>query len=60
MHEFSDLKLFEQQIGAVLDQDGPVFVDLKVTASGPQERDYSRLHGPHVRKAFKDALGAAG
>jgi sulfopyruvate decarboxylase subunit beta len=59
VHEFSDLKLFEQQIGAVLDQDGPVFVDLKVTSSGPQERDYSRLHGPHVRKAFKDALVAA-
>src|SRR5262245_5794856 len=59
VHQFSDLKLFEQQIGAVLDQDGPVFVHLKVTSSGPQERDYSRLHGPHVRKAFKDALGAA-
>ena len=25
---------------------------------GEQERDYSRLHGPHVRKAFRDALGA--
>src|SRR5262245_39940051 len=56
VHAFSDLKLFEQQIGAVLDQEGPVFVHLKVTSSGPQERDYSRLHGPHVRKAFKDAL----
>jgi hypothetical protein len=27
-------------------------------SSGEQERDYSRLHGPHVRKAFKDALSA--
>jgi phosphonopyruvate decarboxylase len=58
VHEFSDLKIFEQRIGALLAEPGPVFVDLKVVPSGPQERDYSRLHGPHVRKAFRDALGA--
>ena len=56
VHEFSDLKIFEQQIGAVLSEPGPVFVDLKITPSGPQERDYSRLHGPDVRKAFREAL----
>jgi len=57
VHEFSDLKIFEQRIGALLAERGPVFVDLKVVPSGPQERDYSRLHGPHVRKAFREALG---
>ena len=57
-HEFSDLKIFEQQIGALLFEPGPVFADLKITSSGPQERDYTRLHGPHVRKAFRDALTA--
>jgi sulfopyruvate decarboxylase subunit beta len=56
VHDFSDLRIFEQQIGAVLNETGPVFADLKITASGTQQRDYSRLHGPHVRKAFKDAL----
>jgi phosphonopyruvate decarboxylase len=56
VHEFSDLKIFEQQVGAILSEPGPVFVDLKVEPAGPQERDYSRLHGPHVRQAFKDAL----
>ena len=30
----------------------------RLAASGQQLRDYSRLHGPHVRKAFKDALMA--
>ena len=50
--------MFEQQIGAVMAERGPVFADLKIVPSGPQERDYSRLHGPHVRKAFKDALAA--
>jgi phosphonopyruvate decarboxylase len=56
VHEFSDLKIFEQQIGALLSGPGPLFVDLKITSSGPQERDYSRLHGAHVRKAFREAL----
>jgi len=58
VHEFSDLKIFEQQIGAILAEPGPVFVCLKIVSSGEQERDYSRLHGPQVRKAFRDALAA--
>jgi sulfopyruvate decarboxylase subunit beta len=58
VHEFSDLKIFEQQIGAVLSEPGPVFVDLKIVSPGPQERDYSRIHGPQVRQAFREALGA--
>ncbi len=58
VHEFSDLKIFAQQAGAVLAEQGPVFAGLKIVSSGPQERDYTSLHGPHVRKAFKDALAA--
>ena len=58
VHEFSDLKNFEQQVGEILAEQGPVFTCLKIVSSGEQERDYSRLHGPHVRKAFRDALGA--
>ena len=58
VHEFSDLKIFEQRIGTLLEEDGPVFVTLKIVAGGPQERDYSRLHGAHVRKVFRDALAA--
>ena len=59
VHEFSDLKIFEQQVGAILAEQGPVFPCLKIVSSGAQERDYSRLHGPHVRKAFRDALAAS-
>jgi sulfopyruvate decarboxylase subunit beta len=55
---FSDLDIFEQQVGALLGETGPVFADLKISSSAPQERDYTRLHGPHVRKAFRDALMA--
>jgi phosphonopyruvate decarboxylase len=56
VHEFSDLNIFEQQAGAILAEQGPVFACLKIVSSGDQVRDYSRLHGPHVRKAFRDAL----
>jgi sulfopyruvate decarboxylase subunit beta len=58
VHAFSDLKVFEQQVGALLSEPGPVFADLKITSGGEQQRDYARLHGPHVRKAFRDALAA--
>jgi phosphonopyruvate decarboxylase len=58
VHTFSDLRVFEQQVGALLSEPGPVFADLKITSSGEQQRDYARLHGPHVRKAFRDALAA--
>jgi sulfopyruvate decarboxylase subunit beta len=58
VYEFSDLTIFEQRIGALLSAPGPVFADLKIASSGPQERDYSRLHGAHVRQAFREALAA--
>lgn len=55
---FSELKLFEQQIAALLDEKGPVFATLKIVPAGPQERDYTRLHGVQVRQSFRDALAA--
>jgi sulfopyruvate decarboxylase subunit beta len=55
-HTFSELKMFEQQVGAVLAEEGPVLATLKVTPSGPQKRDYTMLHGPTVRAATKAAL----
>jgi phosphonopyruvate decarboxylase len=58
VHAFADLQNFEQQAGAVLAEPGPVFVDLKVTPSGPQQRDYQLLHGAAVRAATKAALAA--
>ena len=56
VHSFSDLPIFEQQVGDVLDQEGPVFVGLKVAPSGPQNRDYTLLHGAAARAATKAAL----
>jgi sulfopyruvate decarboxylase subunit beta len=59
VHEFSDLKNFEQQIGAVLAEPGPVFGVLKIEPVRPQVRDYSRLHGPAACQAFKEAIAKA-
>ena len=59
VHEFSDVKIFEQRIASVLEEEGPVFATLKIAAGGSQERDYSRLHGARVRQAFRDALGTS-
>ena len=58
VHEFSNLKNFEQQIGAVLAEPGPVFGVLKIEPQRPQQRDYNRIHGAEVRQAFKDAIKA--
>ena len=56
VHEFAELKIFEQQVASVLEEEGPVFIVLKIVAGGQQDRDYSRLHGAHVRSAFREAM----
>jgi len=58
VHGFADLRMLEQQVGCLLSEEGPVFVDLKVAPSGPQRRDYSLIHGQAVRAATRAALRA--
>jgi thiamine pyrophosphate-dependent acetolactate synthase large subunit-like protein len=55
-HEFSVLAAFEQQIGHVLAQDGPVFATLKVERSRPLTYDYPTLYAADKRQALKAAL----
>jgi sulfopyruvate decarboxylase subunit beta len=52
-YDFSDLKIFEQQVAHVLEQDGPVFATLHVEPTEPLEYDYPSLYDPKKRKAFK-------
>jgi sulfopyruvate decarboxylase subunit beta len=54
-YDFSDLRMFEQQIAHVLEQDGPVFATLHVEPSKPLHYDYASLYDPEKRKAFKAA-----
>ena len=55
-HEISELASFEQQIGHVLSQDGPVFCTLHVERSKPLTYDYNDLYAVARRKALKAAL----
>jgi phosphonopyruvate decarboxylase len=55
-YDFSDLKIFEQQVGHVLDQDGPVFATLHIEPSRELEYDYPSLYDPKKREAFKEAF----
>jgi thiamine pyrophosphate-dependent acetolactate synthase large subunit-like protein len=55
-HEFSDIAVFEQQIGSVLDQAGPVLVDLKLVAGAESPRDYRGLYAAERRAAFRASL----
>ena len=58
VYDFSDLGAFTQQIGHVLEQDGPVFATLHIEPSKPLKYDYPSLYDPARRKAFKDAFQA--
>lgn len=57
-HEIADLADFNDRIDGILDQDGPVFVDLKVEPGEKSPRDYSIMHGPKMREDFRAALKA--
>ena len=54
-YDFSDLRMFEQQVGHVLEQEGPVFATLRVEPSKALTYDYPSLYDPAKREAFKAA-----
>jgi sulfopyruvate decarboxylase subunit beta len=57
VHEFSDLASFEQQVGHVLGQEGPVFATLHVEKGAlAPEFNYRRLDDPQLREDFRAAL----
>jgi sulfopyruvate decarboxylase subunit beta len=58
-HEFSELRSFEQQIGDVFAQDGPVFATLHIEKSRPLVYQYRELYKPERRAAIKAALAPA-
>jgi sulfopyruvate decarboxylase subunit beta len=55
-YDFSELASFEQQIGHVLSQQGPVFATLHVERSRPLTYDYRALYDAGKRKAIVDML----
>jgi sulfopyruvate decarboxylase subunit beta len=58
-HDFSDLASFEQQVGHVIAQEGPVFGTLFVERSRPLTYDYPALYSADKRRALKAELRKA-
>ncbi len=59
VYEFDDLADFDARIGAVLNQQGPVFVVLKVVAGASYPQDWSVIHSAKLRAEFAAALSKA-
>lgn len=57
--DFSDIQAFEQQIGHVLEQQGPVFGTLHVERTRPLTYDYRALYAADKRRAIKAELQKA-
>jgi phosphonopyruvate decarboxylase len=58
-HDFSELKSFEQQIGHVLSEEGPVFGTLFIERAKPLQYDYPLLYAADKRRAIKAELQKA-
>src|SRR5438309_8341785 len=57
--EFSEILAVEQQIGHVLEQEGPVFATLHVERTRPLSYDYRALYAADKRRAIKSELQKA-
>ncbi len=53
---FSEIEDFRAKIGAILKEDGPVFITLKIVPGDPSPHDWEYIHGPRSRNEFKAAL----
>jgi thiamine pyrophosphate-dependent acetolactate synthase large subunit-like protein len=58
-YDFSELASFEQQVGHVIAQEGPVFATLHVERSRPLTYDYPSLYAADKRRAIKAELTKA-
>jgi sulfopyruvate decarboxylase subunit beta len=56
VHDFAELRSFEQQVGHVLTQSGPVFATLHVQKNRPLVYKYDDLYKASRRVALKAAL----
>lgn len=55
-YEFGEFAEFEAAVEGLLEEPGPVFVDLKVEQSEAYPQPYATIHSAELRRAFKDAL----
>lgn len=55
-YEFANLEDWDREVGRILHEDGPVFVDLKVEPGEEYPEDFRRLYSVQFREAFRQAL----
>jgi sulfopyruvate decarboxylase subunit beta len=58
VHKISDMRNYEQQIGSILKEEGPVFVEMMVEQGPLGPRSYTEMYKPERRKALREALRA--
>jgi thiamine pyrophosphate-dependent acetolactate synthase large subunit-like protein len=58
VHKISDMKNYEQQIGSILKEEGPVFAEMMIEQGPLGPRSYTEMYDPKRRKALRVALGA--
>ena len=56
VYEFSSLEEWERELGRILNEDGPIFIDLKVEAGEDYPENFRRLYSIEHREAFRRAL----
>jgi phosphonopyruvate decarboxylase len=55
-YEFSNSEDWDRELGHILKEDGPTFVDLKVEPGADYPEDFRRLYSIRFREAFRQAL----
>lgn len=55
-YEFADLGDWDREVGRILKEEGPIFVDLKVEPGEDYPDDFVRLYSTEHRDAFRRAL----
>jgi sulfopyruvate decarboxylase subunit beta len=56
VHSFDSLPNFEQRIGEVLKEEGPVFADIMIEQGPLGPRSYEEMYRPERRRALREVL----
>jgi hypothetical protein len=59
VRQYEDLAAWEAALPALLKEEGPVFVELRVQANGKYPEDFQRLYATKYRDLFRKALAAS-
>ncbi|HWP60944.1 MAG TPA: thiamine pyrophosphate-dependent enzyme [Candidatus Acidoferrales bacterium] len=55
-YEFEDLADWDRELDRILNEEGPILIDLKVEPGEDYPEDFRRLYNPEFRDAFRRAL----